>query len=104
MVFERVYCSFSFFALVNVWWCKLVLRLLLGNEVFHGFGGLIVQAMELWFEALSCEHSIYFFIGFDGVIVVSAFGWFDMYGVGIKIVGDKYVFVAVIALNRKSSH
>ena len=46
---------------------------------------------------------MYFFIGFYGFIVMSAFEWFDMYGVGVKIAGDKYVFVAATAFNRKSS-
>ena len=42
MFLERVYGSFSCVASVDVWWCKLVFGLILVNEVFQLFGGLIV--------------------------------------------------------------
>ena len=57
--------------------------------------------MKLWFEASSGEHIIDIFICCDGVIVMSAFEWFDMDRIGVEIVCNKDVFVASTTLNRK---
>ena len=33
---------------------------------------------------------------------MSTFEWFDMYRIGIEIIGDEYIFVSSAALNWKS--
>ena len=58
--------------------------------------------MEFWFEASVCLHGVNFFICFYGVVIMSTFEWFDMYRIGIEIIGDEYIFVSSAALNWKS--
>jgi hypothetical protein len=50
MVFECANCAFGGIAMVNVWWCYLVIDVLCLQKIFQEIGSLIVQALELWLE------------------------------------------------------
>jgi hypothetical protein len=46
MVFESLYCTFGIDAMVNVWWCNLLIYPLLGEIMHDGQIGFNVEALQ----------------------------------------------------------
>ena len=95
VVFKRADSSFCSVSAMNMRRDKLEIDALVGHVGLEGSGSLVVETLELRFEASGAEKGVCALVGGENFGPCFVFHGLDMYKVAVVLVDDEHVAVAV---------
>ena len=93
----------SCIAVMHMWGNKLVINLLLNHEVLENLGAFIVESLQHQFVSCCAQLFVNNFVCSQNAVCGLVFHWFGMNAVGILVVHDKQILIALVRGSNKVS-